>query len=274
MSDINWDDRFEVINAINKIDNYEELINCRHKINKNLLNDYDFGIEFVKKYPNGLKKLSKELQNNYNIVMTAVTNGGCLFSLAYASDELKNNYNIVMTAVKKDGEALQWASKELRNNFDIVIKAVINNGKALQWASDELKNNHNIVIASIKKNADAFKYASKEMHNNLSILTIAVKKNKDLIKYAGDKILNNKEEIIWIYNNLNKEILKFANEEMQRQIIVQFIKNDDEILRYVSNEILEDKDFMLELIKINYDAMAHIARRYFRLYCNECYLDI
>ncbi len=30
---------------------------------------------------------------------------------------------------------------------------------------------------------------------------------------------------------------------------------------------------MLELIKINYDAMKYIAKRYFRLYCDECEQD-
>ena len=241
MNDINWDNKEEVINAIKE--NVFFVIKNKSKINKNLLNDYEVGMEFIMGYTYSLELLSDELRNNYDIVMTAVTNSG--LSLEYASEELQNNFDIVKTAVANDNMALKYASEELKNNYDIIMMAVTKYG-------------------------EAFRYASKEMHNNLSILTIAVKKNKNLIKYAGDKILNNKEEVIWIYNNLNKEILKFANEEMQRQIIMQFIRNDDEILRYVSNKILEDKEFMIECIKINFDAMNPISNYYCGCNCDNC----
>ena len=201
MSDINWDNKEEVITAIK--DNFMFVISNIGKINKNLLNDFEVGIKFVETYCYNLKLLS---------------------------NELRNNYYIVKIAVAKDGRALEYASEELRNNFDIVTMAVAKDGYALKFASNE--------------------------------------------------ILENKEFISSLYNNYNKNVLQYASKKIQKQIIIENIENNVEELKFeelkfevlkdVSFEILKDKDFMLELIKINYDAMKYIAKRYFRLYCDEC----
>jgi hypothetical protein len=42
----------------------------------------------------------ESVKNNYEIVIEAVKNSGCV--LEYASLELKNNYEIVIEAVKND----------------------------------------------------------------------------------------------------------------------------------------------------------------------------
>jgi hypothetical protein len=57
--------------------------------------------------------------------------------------------------------------------------------------------------------------------------------------------------------------------KQKRQNIMEMIKNDPSILRYADKEILEDKEFMLELLKINFEAIGYIACYYEGCYCNE-----
>lgn len=64
-----------------------------------------------------------------------------------------------------------------------------------------------------------------------------------------------------------KEIL---NEKVLKKVIMKFIKDDASILKYVDERILEDKEFMIECIKINFDAIGYIACYYNGCYCSEC----
>lgn len=78
-----------------------------------------------------------------------------------------------------------------------------------------------------------------------------------------------KDELIDKYKNSNYkyDFGEYVYEERQKEIIMEFIKDfDNKILKYASEEILEDKKFMLELIKINFDAMKYIS--YYHFGCN------
>jgi hypothetical protein len=58
--------------------------------------------------------------------------------------------------------------------------------------------------------------------------------------------------------------------KQKRQNIMEMIKDDPSILRDADEEILEDKEFMLELLKINFDAIRYIAFYYYGCYCAKC----
>lgn len=69
------------------------------------------------------------------------------------------------------------------------------------------------------------------------------------------------------YGYQPEEIL---NEKVLKKVIMKFIKDDASILKYVDERIFKDKEFMLELLKINFDAMSYIACYYKGCYCREC----
>lgn len=77
-----------------------------------------------------------------------------------------------------------------------------------------------------------------------------------------------KDELIDKYKNCDYkyDFGEYVYEKMQKEIIMEFIKNDVKILKYASEEILEDKKFMIELLKINFDAMKYIS--YYHFGCN------
>jgi len=48
------------------------------------------------------------------------------------SKELQNDKEVVLTAVAQNGESLRWASKELQNDKEVVMTAVAQNGESLR----------------------------------------------------------------------------------------------------------------------------------------------
>ncbi len=80
-----------------------------------------------------------------------------------------------------------------------------------------------------------------------------------------------KDELIDKYKNSNDkyDFGKYVYEEMQKTIIVERIKNDVDILKHANDKILEDKEFMLELLKINFYAMKYISYYHFGCDCDN-----
>lgn len=78
-----------------------------------------------------------------------------------------------------------------------------------------------------------------------------------------------KDELIDKYKNsaYKYDFGEYVCEEMQKEIIREFIKDFDyKILKYANEYVLRDKKFMLELLKINFDAMKYIS--YYHFGCN------
>jgi hypothetical protein len=57
-------------------------------------------------------------------------------ALRYASDELQNDREVVMTALNWGGYGERYASRELQNDYEMSKT----NWSALKYASDELKS--------------------------------------------------------------------------------------------------------------------------------------
>lgn len=104
----------------------------------------------VEKDCNALTGLKSHLQKNYQVVMTAIKNNGCI--LRFVVPDLQDNFQIVMAAVVKSyGSALEFASLRLKNNFQIVMAAVKQDGDALEFASPELNRNSEIVFEALNR---------------------------------------------------------------------------------------------------------------------------
>ena len=57
--------------------------------------------------------------------------------LYYASKQLRDDYDVVLEAVKNKGLILKYASKRLRANRDIAVAAVASDKRALEYISDD-----------------------------------------------------------------------------------------------------------------------------------------
>ena len=91
--------------------------------------------------------------------------------LNYASKQLQNDKEVVLTAVKKNGLALDYASNALKDT-KVVLAAVKQNGFALSYASLKLKADKDLILAAFKKNKNVFNlnFVMKALQNDQQLL--------------------------------------------------------------------------------------------------------
>jgi hypothetical protein len=185
----------------------------------------------------------------------------------------KNNFKIILKAVNDNGLLLKYASKRLKNNFRIVFAAVMNNGHSLEYSSKRLQNNKEIVIAAIQsskpKNIDyednnmALKFASSKLRDDEEIIMIAIKNNAYSLYYTSERILDKKNIILTAVKNRyddNDEgfLLDIIPEKLRsdRGFIFELfsitgLHSDMYHNDFICYKLSNDKDFILEAVKIN-----------------------
>ena len=138
----------------------------------------DYGTYILKNNNDNYSELLKLIiffykNESYNLITTysykyivsiIVTLDGC--SLEYISKDLQNNKEIVLKAVKRYGLALEFASIDLKNDKDIVLKAVKHDGRSFEFASINLKNDKEFILECIKKNSNSLQYVSIDLKND------------------------------------------------------------------------------------------------------------
>ena len=144
-----------------------------------------------------LRKASKELKKDMDIIKAAILNNSSAFTKIDAEflPILKQNKPFFLDVLKKNGLILEYASNELKGDIDIVSTAISQNGMALKHASDELQNNKDIVLNAVKQSGMVLEYAPL-LQNDKDIVLQAVKQNGFAIQFASDDLKENKEIVI------------------------------------------------------------------------------
>lgn len=163
--------------------------------------------------------LSKELQNDIDICCEIVKHGELPIWL---SEDMKTNRNVLLQALKS----------KIYNSHDC------NRYKYYENLPQELKQDKEFLLEIIIMNLHLFlKY---NIYNDKEFLTQSIKKSHWLLyKYLPKDIRDDKEMVI----NLLKE-------EYISDHLLDHLYNKDTILENLSEELYNDKQFILEIIKI------------------------
>jgi len=125
-----------------------------------------------------LRKASKELKKDLQVILTAILND--IDAFKFIDPEVKlmlqNNKEFFLYILQINGLFLKFASVELQNDIDVVLMGVSQNGLVLKNASKELQNNKDIVLNAVKQNGLALEYAPL-LQNDKDIVLQAVKQN-------------------------------------------------------------------------------------------------
>lgn len=155
---------------------------------------------------------------------------------------------------------LECCSRKQKNDKDFVLGVVGQNGIALQHASRELRGNREVVIASIKSDPMALAFASTELKNDLEIVTRAVTTETDhyldprprrSFRYIGNELRNNQKFAIWAVRYYGKWLKFLPRFQNDRTIVRDACRNFGKALKYASNDIKHDKNFVLALLRKN-----------------------
>ncbi|MBR8700480.1 MULTISPECIES: DUF4116 domain-containing protein [unclassified Fusobacterium] len=164
-----------------------------------------------------LQNLTKEQQNNKDIVLAAIQHDGR--ALEFASDELKDNKEVVLKAVNSNGLSLEFASDKLKNDKETVMAAIENNPDSIEFASLKLKNNKDISKETVKRKGINLRFLSEEIRSDEDIALIAVQQDGRALEFVGDKLKSNKNIVENAIKN-NKNSYVFANEDLKIENII------------------------------------------------------
>ncbi|KAG2386386.1 hypothetical protein C9374_002832 [Naegleria lovaniensis] len=215
-------------------DNFHSFDYSNNEIMSKVIQHFGFLLQFA----------SNELMNDRDIVLKAVRNDGC--SLQFASDRLKNDKEIALVAVTQNGWALKYVSLELKRDKQVVVAAISQNGYALAFASIELKNDKDVVLLAISQHGSLLQYVS---YDDKEVVLAAVKQYSGALEYASYE-LKNDQEIVSEAIKEGYHSLQFASDELlcDKQFLLQVAKYGGQaFLNYVPEEVTKDNEFMLKV---------------------------
>jgi hypothetical protein len=221
--------------------NLEELIEY---INENdTINDYNIYYYIMYKMIYGdLEELHQELSDNIqlkNLLLNKIKFDitTMKFTLGLTEQERIlferiNNKNFILKAIQIDYIIFYFISDELKKDKNFILKAIKINFGIFQFVDDELKNDKNFILDSIRINFHIFFYVNNELKNDKDFILKAIQIDSKIFKYINDELKDDKKLIL--------DGLKIIS-EYSRIILFEIIQD----------KFKQDKDFMLEAIKID-----------------------
>jgi hypothetical protein len=178
MSDINWNNRLEIIRAIKNDNIGSELIHA----------------------PEHIKK-------DKDLIKLAFANDYSYFD--YAHDELKNDKDfikeLIITFEEESNGILYYIDDKLINDKEFIKELILLNNKILDYYKDnyiitKFLNDKEFVLFAIKINEDVFKFLSDELKNDKKFMLEVLKANFGALPLIAT--YHCKEELSeWWYNN-------------------------------------------------------------------------
>ena len=199
---------------------------------KNILNNRDFILPFIKKFKYPFKWVSKKLRDDYELCDMAVTRYGSF--IQYASDRLKNDKKLALKAVSGSYSSFQYLSKNMKRDIDVITAALQRNDKVCKYIPKEVRQNKKLWMDMIEnKNlpiASIFFACHFTLRRDPDIYEKVLNKDPSLAGYYSEKILIN-----FNFKNINKS---------SRQVIYNIVcaatgKEDIFFLAWAKKHILE-----------------------------------
>ncbi|EFC38693.1 predicted protein [Naegleria gruberi] len=200
-----------------------------------MLGDKVFAVGLVRSVsPLYFERLDENLKRDRDVILALAAH------LQVLQQEFKEKY---LPNLENDKEFLLEAVRRKRNGFSI-----------LSFASDELKQDRELILSDIRK------------CNNLNLVPIHLRSDREIVETFiknvnlflfdpssfPDSLLED-SEFVWRMIDLRPNLIKkFPNHEFfkEKKIILKMISKNILCNEIISNELREDRDIKLALIKI------------------------
>ena len=173
---------------------------------KNILNNRDFLLPFIKKFKYPYKFASKKLRDDYELCDIAVTRYGSF--IQYASDRLKNDKVLALKAVSGSYSSYQYLSKNMKKDRDVITAAIQRNEKVCKYISKEIRQEKKIWMDMIENKTLPIRSIFFACHFTLrrdpDIYEKALNHDPSLAGYYSENIL-----LKFNFKNINKSSRQF-----------------------------------------------------------------
>lgn len=206
-----------------------------------------------------------------------------------ASEKLHNSKRVILHIVKKRGFLPSFTNEEIRNDIEFAKQAIKLNGTAFIDFDDSIKENREMLLLALENTDDIddiidywqeyysdrddkeiFRHIAKNLSCELTCMSDTLKNDKNFAKeilaidgfnllYFDYDIQNDKELVLFAIKHgqydsyLNEEDIspiQYASEELldDKEIIIEAIKYNPESITLASEELQKDKT-ILKLLK-------------------------
>lgn len=226
----------------------EEDLTCEFKKESNKKSDVyiKFCIEKIKFVVNHVKLMDKEDKdlNNFLICKSLFSHPEFTYTL-FKNTYYKNIefYKLVESKVCPISPVfLDLSYHKLKSYFEI-----LGSGSCFFFNLEPMQKDRDVVLASVLRDGLFLKYADKVLQADREIVYEAFEQNEDAIRFVLDRefVIEKVKENPFVYQILHEKMKK------DRDIAFLAINLNNYILNYVHDDLLKDKLFIDEAIKIN-----------------------
>ncbi len=121
-------------------------------------------MNYIKKSNNGFNIMygTKRLKDDFDLGLEVVKRTGCAISLL--SERLRDNEIIAETAIQQNPNAIEYISDRLKNDKKLVLQTLEKDGTTLRYV-ENLQDDIEAVYVAMSQNIYAYKFASKRLQN-------------------------------------------------------------------------------------------------------------
>jgi hypothetical protein len=172
-----------------------------------------------------------------DVLKSAVKKGGV--AIQYLSQEQLNNTELLLDLIKINMECIKHLDySQYRNNKEFMMRVLEEtDGSCIQFAGKSLRSDCEFVLKSIKNSTSLIRFASEVLTSDRDFILSLVAKDGSVFNYASEELRNDKELIIFALQNT---------------------KNSLYIMSSIGDEIKKDKEFILKLIKMNFEVYEYL----------------
>ena len=198
-------------------------------------------------------------KKNKEIILSAIKN--CGYDLSdiwnFIDDSLKNDHEFVLEAIKENCHVLELTDDSMRKDKELVLIAIKQGCYALQYADESLRKDKEIVLSAIKHSGGYnLKFADETLKKDKEVALAAVKESGSSLEFVDDFLKDDKEIIITAIENGADLIYADKKYFTDKNLILKSISNKynvgfEEKPVYLTNELLEDEDFVKRMLHLN-----------------------
>ena len=180
-------------------------------------------------------------------------------------EKFRDDRDIMLQCVRDNVDNLKYVSSELKDNKEFILNILKNNNVFVISGGEEVDGEpiafHSVIILN---------NVSERLRNDKDIVSESIKSDSRNIKFMADELKNNKDFILEITNNSKGEWFienyirhVFSTEEKpslaylpkkfqdNKEIVLSMIEKDVDNLKFVSDRLKNDNDFIVKALKIN-----------------------
>jgi hypothetical protein len=197
-----------------------------------------------------IKYASERLRDDEEVALIAIDEFE--ENIKYISNRLRNDRDFILKIVKNNGLNLEIVNMNFKNDKEIVLAAVSNHGSAIEFASKRLQDDKDVAIAACNSFAmEAFNYISKRLQADKDVVLLAVSKEGYHINNISEKLKNDRDVVLAAVNG--GASLRYINDQFKndKELVLTAVKKDGSNLQYASEELKNDREVVLESLKYN-----------------------